>query len=260
VLLWMRGVPRGVRITALVSGAAFAIGVGVSRVYFGVHYPSDVLAPGWRLRLGERRHRMDVPALLPGRTPSVRPVRLPRPNPHRRRLASAYPSGPMKPCPFCAEEIQDAAIKCRHCGSMLAETAAAAVASQPPRPQRGGAGRRDHLQRRALLEGAVLVVVTAIALAWWAVWRPDSPPVFRHRLELGADCRGGGPGLEGVAALPVGARATLTSSSRRARSTSSRACFRRTSRPAALEGARHRVPPDHDRPAARSVPHPGIQP
>lgn len=50
VLLWRGRVPLSVKRGATVAGFIFVLMVGLSRLYLGVHFPSDVLA-GWSLSL-----------------------------------------------------------------------------------------------------------------------------------------------------------------------------------------------------------------
>jgi predicted nucleic acid-binding Zn ribbon protein len=58
----------------------------------------------------------------------------------------------MKRCPFCAEDIQDEAIKCRHCGSML-------VAAQPREK-----GRVTVIGYLGIVIGVLMIVVGVLML------------------------------------------------------------------------------------------------
>lgn len=75
----------------------------------------------------------------------------------------------MKKCPFCAEEIQDQAIKCKHCGEFLTESRPT-IAKLP-----------WYFRTSYIVIAVCCVGPFALPLIWW---RPKTSPAWKIGLTM----------------------------------------------------------------------------
>ena len=79
----------------------------------------------------------------------------------------------MKKCPFCAEEIQDDAIKCKHCGEFLDTTNSLRLSEK----------KTDwYFQKSFIIVALCLAGPLALPLIWF---RPQTKPGWKIGLTIG---------------------------------------------------------------------------